>query len=316
MFKYFKREVAAGPSEAYWAREFAAIRLDEARRMCEASPLWPLFERTLRPDRLFIDGGCGGGQWVKYYGARGFPAAGVDFSEDLVAQIRAQDPELDVRHGDVRSLPFGDGEVHTYYSGGVVEHFEDGPEEALREAHRVLADDGTLLCTVPDASLLRRNLFYRRYGRAALRPTMDVAEVERTERGPAPPGMSFHQYVFTRAEFEARLERCGFEVIETVGHAWVWSLFDVRGVQTAYEGAVRAGRLAKRWLGGRGDSAGSGLDAGASETGSPNGERPQVGLLGRFLVREDPETPVLGSVTKVLAEQVPHMRMYVARKRC
>ena len=48
-----------------------------------------------------------------------------------------QKPELKVSLGDVFNLNFEDGFFGTYFSWGVVEHFEEGPE-IIKEAKRVL----------------------------------------------------------------------------------------------------------------------------------------------------------------------------------
>jgi SAM-dependent methyltransferase len=149
MLKMFHRRESAGSTAAYWEEEWGVLDparyAADARRHCEASPLWKLVTSTVQPGRLFIDGGCGHGYWVKCLHDRGQKAAGVDFAENTLNQIRRIDPQIDVRFGDVRALPFRDEEVHVYYSGGVVEHFEDGPAAALKEARRVLASDGWFL---------------------------------------------------------------------------------------------------------------------------------------------------------------------------
>ena len=63
---------------------------------------------------------------------------GVDYAKNTVKRIKEICPELDIREGNVFNLNFPDNFFGTYYSWGVVEHFEDGPEPILKEAYRVL----------------------------------------------------------------------------------------------------------------------------------------------------------------------------------
>ncbi len=62
---------------------------------------------------------------------------------DTLADVRDHYPGLLLCGADVARLPLRDQSVATYYSGGVVEHFEAGPHKAIAEARRVLDPNGT-----------------------------------------------------------------------------------------------------------------------------------------------------------------------------
>lgn len=316
VFKCYKRRPVAGSHQAYWEGELGGIDLTSADRSCEASPLWPVLVGSVKPDRLFIDGGCGAGQWVKYFASRGYRAAGVDFAEALVRKLNADCPELDIRRGDVRALPFETGEVHTYYSGGVAEHFEEGPEAVLVEARRVLAPDGRFLCSVPDAGPLRRRGLYRRPLRGLLSRELHIEPTAGVGSAPAPDRRCFHQYVFAEREFRARLESCGFEVVRSFGFSFMWALFEIRGVRSVHDGAVRCLRAIRSGAAGSG-AAGRGRGASRrSPVEVAEAERSGGGSLReRALVREDDSIPWVGPAVRFLRENCAHMRMFVCRVR-
>ena len=91
-----------------------------------------------------VDGGCGLGQYVKRLSQAGYEAYGVDFAPHTIAQVTQHYPELDVRVGDVRALPFSDCFFDGYWSLGVIEHFWNGYSEIASEIHRVLKPGGYL----------------------------------------------------------------------------------------------------------------------------------------------------------------------------
>ncbi len=296
--------------ESWEQNELAHVLADV--RVVENDPVYELLKSTLRPDRLFLEGGCGQSQWVKYFSERGYRTIGIDFAKRTVDKVRRVAPELDVRVGNILELPFADGEVHSYYSGGVVEHFESGPEPALREARRVLSRDGWFLCSVPDDSFLRRQLFDRdRTERRDLSPPLAVRRIDRTHEEPALDGYQFFQYAFTEAEFRGRLEQAGFEVERTFGYSLIWGLAELPRFRSLYDGAFGVARTLR-------DRLRPSQPAAAERDRAVAPAHPAAGASGifhRVLVKEDRSTPLLGPLVGLLCEGFANMRMYVARPR-
>lgn len=316
MLKMFQATPDAANSPEFWEQTWSAGAMWsvlENPSTCENDPLYPLFARTLVRDRLFLEGGCGQSQWVKYFADRGQSAVGVDFAVQTIEAIKRRHPALDLRVGNILALPFGDGEVHTYYSGGVVEHFESGPMPALREARRVIADDGWFLCSVPDQSLLRSWLFRGEdVDRPDLDPHLRVRHVTAPEEETPPPRMRFFQYAFTEDEFRGCLADAGFDVAETFGCGITWGLFEVPHVARLYGALLGA---ARRLRGQSGDAPANGANGAPTPPAATGSERPQVGLLRRVMLREDPTVPVLGSAIRLARQRCASMRMFVARPR-
>jgi len=110
--------------------------------------------------KKILEGGCGTGKYVIAYRNLGYDILGVDFSARTIKRLKEDmGSDFPVYEGNVTALPFGDNYFDCYYSGGVIEHFPDGPDKPLKEARRVLKKGGLLLATVPYINLIRRLIF-------------------------------------------------------------------------------------------------------------------------------------------------------------
>ena len=294
MLKMYHERSHSGSSPDFWDENWAASHFEESVRFCVVDPLRPLFEKYLRPDSLMLEGGCGMGNYITYYAARGYKVVGVDFAQKALSTLHKRQPDLMLSGGDVARLPFADETFDLYYSGGVVEHFEDGAEAALNEARRVLKDSGVLLISVPYFNPLRRFLSPFRKQEWRL--------VKHSEtNGDSIPGKKFFQYAYKPGEFEGMLSKAGLRTVERQPYAVIWGLgeipflrigdgeFPTAPVKTRVDEikVVDAGELIK--------------------------ERPGS-LLKRLAVNEDSAVPVLGLGVRVLRWSAANMMMYVCKR--
>ena len=104
----YHRHVEAGGSAAYWEEFGRHGTLADRVRFCDVDPLRPLFLRFLTPGATMLEGGCGRGQYVAYYTARGAKVIDLDFARDWLKRIHDEAPSLRLCAGDVGSLPFPD----------------------------------------------------------------------------------------------------------------------------------------------------------------------------------------------------------------
>jgi len=296
MLKMYNTDGKHGGESVFWDEVWSTGNFEMALRFCDVDPLRPLFERYVRPGSLMLEGGCGLGQYVAYYSARGARVVGLDFARETLSALRDRSPGLDLCAGDVAALPFHDGQFDAYYSGGVVEHFEGGPGDALREAWRVVRPGGVLLVSVPYLSPLRRiTSLLRRSDRTYVsEPHTDSGEAESND---------FFQYAFSSSEFEELLTRAGFRVVSKQGYAILFGLYELPLLAklVAFVFGARS-RL------NRGRNYGAKLTMRRSE-GSSNGRR--GGTLKRLLVNEDVSVPVAGGIVRFLRWTCAHMQMYV-----
>jgi len=82
MLKMYHRHAQAGGSSAYWEEFGRHGSLADRVRFLQVDPLRPLFERFLKPGATMLEGGCGRGQYVAYYTARGVNVVGLDFARE------------------------------------------------------------------------------------------------------------------------------------------------------------------------------------------------------------------------------------------
>jgi SAM-dependent methyltransferase len=293
MLKMYHRHAESGASAAYWEDFGSAGSLDDRLRFCDVDPLRPLFVKHLAPGSTMLEGGCGRGQYVAYYAARGVEVVGLDFAREWLTAIRKEGPALMLCAGDVAALPFRDGAFDLYYSGGVVEHFEQGAHHALAEARRVLKDNGILLISVPYYSPMRRALVLARRGewRRVRGPELDNG---------AAAGRRFYQYAYTVREFSDMLVSAGLRVVGTQGYAIAWGLYDVDTIRGVMEWLQRGRTTRSRPS-----------PAVASRRTSTHGAAPAPSLLKRLFVAEDTTVPGAGWLVKAARWGCANMMMYV-----
>jgi demethylmenaquinone methyltransferase / 2-methoxy-6-polyprenyl-1,4-benzoquinol methylase len=83
------------------------------------------------------------------------------FPAGALAQAKSRRPHLPMIAADVSKMPFADGTFDVMTSLGLVEHFQDGPDSALREHRRVPRGGGMLILTAPRISPLKALLDLR-----------------------------------------------------------------------------------------------------------------------------------------------------------
>ena len=154
-----------------------------------------IFPKHLPQQGKIIEAGCGRAQYVLALRSRGYDCEGIDTAASTVGMINERYPDLPVSLGDVLELRYETSSISAYISLGVVEHFQEGPEQALNEAFRVLETGGVGIIAVPVNNPLRNRFAVE-----------DASEL--------PPASRFYQYAFSPDEFEKLLVDAGF-VLET-----------------------------------------------------------------------------------------------------
>lgn len=115
-------------------------------------------KRFLKPSHSvrILEAGCGNGQHVYALHSLGYDVYGIDFARETVAKIIRSQTELAISCQDIRKTSFDNDFFDAYWSLGVIEHFYEGYDKIIDEAHRVLKSEGLLFVTFPQLSLLRR----------------------------------------------------------------------------------------------------------------------------------------------------------------
>lgn len=104
-----------------------------------------------------LDVGCGTGHYMARLRSRGFDAAGVDGSEEMLVHARGNNPESRFECADVDRIPFGDAEFDFVLCIEVLRYLPD-IAAAIKELSRLLKPGGMALATA--ASPLNLNGYY------------------------------------------------------------------------------------------------------------------------------------------------------------
>jgi SAM-dependent methyltransferase len=307
-----KQYLPASPSgstaafwEGNWSDQAAASR--EALR--RGDPLLPHFLEGTEAKARVLEGGCGLGHYVQVLRESGRRAVGLDFALQTLARVRRGDAELPLAGGDVSALPFRDGSLDAYISQGVVEHFEGGPQPALREAARVLRPGGLLLISVPDFNPLRSLLLAGRAGRRGPAGGHWLRVREHVPQAPPRPGLTFFQYLYRPAEFRALLQGAGFAVEWDRGYSLLWGLQDLGVFRWAFARLMATA------------AASPSPPAAPVVAGETAPDRPLAASssgvkdgLRRLFAREQAAAPPSRLFLSVLRGTCANMRLYAARR--
>jgi SAM-dependent methyltransferase len=210
---------------------WSARRIEEEVAAVSRRAIAPQFLGWLPKDAPILEAGCGLGAWVVYLASEGYDIAGIDNDGEVIRRLKEWMPSLKVSKGDILDLPYEDGSVGAIISLGVMEHFEAGCHEALRETYRVLRPGGLLFFTVPLDNTFRK-LFAHPVRRLYLR--------WRACRG---DGIHFAEYRYTPWEVQQMLEENRFSVLVTTWDDFtekrmslgIWADFPVLQAKRLYE---------------------------------------------------------------------------------
>ncbi len=183
----------------YWHDQI----LGEEIRLCPLQTIHDPLLRLLPKEGKILEAGCGQGRWVVYLHQKGYKTIGLEIYEDALKGTKKEFPSLPLIRGDVLRLPHPENSISAIISLGVVEHFEMGSEEALREMYRILRPGGLLFLTVPYESILRRWVH---------RPYHHAVTLIKQQRGKS---FVFGEYRYNRKEMKEFLQQVGFKILET-----------------------------------------------------------------------------------------------------
>jgi SAM-dependent methyltransferase len=166
---------------------------------------------AVSPGSRVLEVGCNPGQFTEILVRAGYRVGGLDLHPEDRPALWAR-LGVDVRRANLEEepMPFADASFEAVVFSEVLEHLGRSPLPALEEIHRVLAPQGLLVLSTPNARSLRERLLLglRVLLWQSLESTADFRH--RMElRGEA--RYTMHHRLYTAGEVHWLLQRAGFD---------------------------------------------------------------------------------------------------------
>lgn len=224
----------------FWDEHWSELDLSRMLISPRSNMVEGVTEQYLPKGSTVIEGGCGPALTVEALRKKGYFAIGIDFASSTLRRVKHILPEADLTEGNVFSLPLKSQVADGYWSLGVIEHFIDGYTDILKEAERVIKQDGFIFLTFPYMSPLRRL-------KAKLGLYQKIANLH------IPDHLEFYQFALTENEVASMLRQNGFSVLSRKPYDGLKGLKDEVSLFTPvlsriYNSKSLIGRIVRRAL--------------------------------------------------------------------
>lgn len=218
--------------DGQWERESVEQRLTSGKTH---HFIKSLTQKYVPAGGKILEGGCGTGEVVSCLRRWGYDASGVDFADKTIHTVLQIDPTLPLFVEDVRKTHFAPETFEAYWSLGVIEHFWNGYDEIIQEAHRVLKPGGILFLSFPVMCPLRK-----------IKARFNLYELLNESTSLT----DFYEFMLDQDVIAQHLEPMGFERIDTYMYDALKGIKDEvplfrTAVQRLYKSRLRFARVSR-----------------------------------------------------------------------
>lgn len=192
-------EIKKPATSMFWEHRWKKFNLKKLHNNSKGAEFYVKLTKKFVPkNKLIIEGGCGLGHIVAALKRANYKVIGFDFSKTTIKKILEANPNLDVRYGNVKKLPLPDKSVGGYWSLGVIEHFYNGINSAIKEINRVVEDNGFIFISFPSICPFRK-----------IKIKFKLYKITETKNKPK----NFYQYFFNKKTICDKFLNLGYKLV-------------------------------------------------------------------------------------------------------
>lgn len=192
-------EIRKPATITFWEHRWKKFNIKKLHNNSKGAEFYVKLTKKFVPkNKLIIEGGCGLGHIVAALKRANYKVTGFDFSKTTIKKILEVNPDLDVRFGNVKKLPLPDKSVGGYWSLGVIEHFYNGINSAIKEIDRVVEEDGFIFISFPSICPFRR-----------IKIKFNLYKITETKNKPK----NFYQYIFDKKTILNKFLNHGYKLV-------------------------------------------------------------------------------------------------------
>ena len=237
-----------GQKTEEWSKFWNSLTPESEIQMWDYYGLRPwILKYTPRYGKV-CEAGCGLGRYVFYLNRLGVNIEGLDFEHKTIDYLNLWKNEngfknVNFMQGDVTKLHYEDNSLSGYISLGVVEHFIEGPQKALKEAERVLRPGGIAIITTPSPSWSKLYFKILRLIKNPIKRLLGRKVIKKP----------FFQYEYSPKILKNHVEKQGFYISRYAGADWLYTFTEFGRQTDKYIKSNKIGykishRLENSWL--------------------------------------------------------------------
>jgi ubiquinone/menaquinone biosynthesis C-methylase UbiE len=187
--------------EEYWYNEFNKNSYEELLIGAYRSPCLDYILKYSKKKDAIVEGGCSDGRYLEILRFFNYKKIyGFEFDRKLLNLAKKKG--LNVKLGNILSIPYKTNSFDIYLELGVIEHFElTKQKQILLDINRILKKKGLMIIDFSYLNLIRTVLY----------PFLKLKnEVYFKNKR----GYSFHQYIYSKKFMCSLILKAGFKIVE------------------------------------------------------------------------------------------------------